>query len=106
MSQPKFSVGEEVILQSKDCSKYNGDYIISGIIYDGVLYNCRITGLPYKSSGFNWGYILSVARQDPEDPFGREIVWGETALRKKHKPSEFKDFTSLMDSLKLPQKVS
>jgi hypothetical protein len=93
MSQPKFSVGEEVILISTLNPHLNGHYTIldrdfvhlttlqdGSVIKDTYRYKIGVVG----STGSGW--------------------WVESSLRKKHKPSEFKDFTSLMDNLKLPQR--
>lgn len=101
--QPKFSVGEEVILQSPHEPKYNGEYIVEQVIPPLEKHICRLTGaITLNTTGQN-RYILNFIF-DLEDMKGREAWVLETSLRKKHKPSEFKDFTSLMNNLKLPQK--
>lgn len=81
---PLFKVGEEVILQAKNCQEYNGNHIVSnvkhcedvhlkdGSIYSGFYYN--LEGVPY--------------------------TWVEYVLKKKYRPSEF-TFEQLMNSLNL-----
>lgn len=79
---PLFSVGEEVVLQSKAYPELNGECIVhfatAGIRTD--------TGEP------SWVYSLSI-----ENPYG--VLWAECALRKKHKPSKH-SFDSLVAELK------
>jgi hypothetical protein len=98
MTRPLFEVGEQVILQSKQYPQYNGEYFIEYIIFKGAAHKCRLTGkLLCKKSGAEFVYIL-------DQPFaskkviGSEVGFNESALRKKHKPSDL-SFGDLMVSL-------
>lgn len=103
MSQPKFSVGEEVILQSQNYSQYNGNYVVEEVIAPSQDYICRLTGRLLTNFSLEYNYKLSRIF-NVGHALGCEAIPRERRLRKKHKPSEFKDFTSLMNNLKLPQK--
>ena len=72
-----FAVGEEVLLVSKNCPELNGEAVVIERS-TGQRVN-RANGELLSSP---WGYTLSI-----ETPTG--IRWNESALRKKHKPSEF-----------------
>jgi len=80
MTQPYFSVGEEVVLVSKESPELNGEYVIESIITDWE---------------FDPGYDLEGITLD-EGP-GTNVHWAQEALRKKHKPSD-KSFSELMDT--------
>lgn len=101
MNRPKFEVGEEVILQSRQMPEHNGEYFVDRVVYDGCDYKDRLTVIEFV---INWGdnchgYLLSNMAKDPH--LGCEIIWTETALRKKHKPAEM-SFSALMQSLTSP----
>lgn len=104
MSSPKFKVGEQVVLQSKTYPKFNGDYIVERILVAGASGICRISGERYHVTNKKtpYTYLLNTPLHNPTKPF--EIVWAETALSKKHKPSD-QSFDQIMSSLKQPQKV-
>lgn len=90
----KFSVGEEVILQSKAYPEFNGEAVVLEVF-------CSTGGVDRDGIRFiEGGYAYMLTIKSPT--IGRK--WHEAALRKKHQPSEF-TFNSLMDNLKLPQKV-
>ena len=76
MREAYFEVGEEVILKSENHPECNGDALViernPGTYIDDVS-GCRES---------TWGYKLSI-----ESPTGNR--WNQSALRKKHKPSEF-----------------
>lgn len=82
-----YEVGEVVILQSRSKPEMNGEYIIESI---------DETCLPLNVSGkmSSYGYFLK----------GSLYSWAESALRKKHEPSQ-QSFKDLMRTLKSPQKV-
>lgn len=86
--QPKFSVGEQVILQSKGCPELNGDCVVLEVDtnFDD--------GIP--------GYRLTIPCTKDDEGF--DILWCQTALRKKHDGSEF-TFDQLMSTLKQPCNV-
>lgn len=102
MNHPKFEVGEEVVLASRECPHLNGEYFVDLVIKTGDSYKDRITSkittLVDAGSG-TYGYLLSNIAKAPE--INREIIWNETALRKKHKPAEM-SFSALMQSLTSP----
>jgi len=98
---PKYSVGERVILQSVSHPEYNGEYTVSKIIGDGQVYNCRLSGRGLVSVDF--GYFLDTPLKDKLEDFCVEVKWGESALRKRHEPSQM-SFQSLIQSIKSPVK--
>ncbi|MNQ90238.1 hypothetical protein D3C85_1055720 [compost metagenome] len=89
--QPKFRIGEEVILQSKDLPEYNGKYTISGITYDGEIYKgvevgAVLKGVPYYDLGFlvegkSWNFA----------------VWSEPCIRKNYRTSSM-SFSEMINS--------
>ena len=91
MSRPKFQVGEEIILQSKSSPEYNGEYQVKDIIGPNEGYIGRLGKVCYISTC--WSYDLGF-----EFPHNGDICksWLESALRKKHKPSD----QSLEDMIK------
>lgn len=100
MTEPKFSVGEVVILQSKSSPEFNGEYYIACVVFKGQSLICRITGFKYISNCF--GYLLNKSF-DAEDSC-LEALWCESALRKKHQPGEM-TFEGLIMSLNNPVNV-
>ena len=87
MNYPKFAIGEDVILMSKNFPQFNG--FETTVIYSE--YNERL----------GWGYNIS---PDPgpgetDDFYDR---WAESSLRKR--PSDM-SFDQLMESLKKPVNV-
>lgn len=98
MNHPKFEVGETVILQSRQMPEHNGEYFVDRVVSDGCYYKDRLTGVEFVT---DWkdnrpGYLLSNMAKDPH--LGNEVIWNETALRKKHKPAEM-SFSALVQSL-------
>ncbi len=92
--QPKFSVGEQVILQSKAYPEYNGEAIVLAI---------RPTAGGVNREGvraIEGGYAYHLTIDSPNAYTG----WHELALRKKHDGSEF-TFDQLMSTLKQPCNV-
>lgn len=100
MQQPKFKVGEVVILQSKTFPELNGEYVVAVIREDGKKFLDRVTGelieCHFKLGQF--GYVLDGCQLQPNQ---QEYMWTEHALRKKHERGEM-DFTALMDWMKQP----
>lgn len=81
---PLFKVGEEVILQAVNLTKYNGEHIIEDLIFedDATAWDgSKYVGYSYKLEGVDVWFV-------------------EPVLRKKYKPSEF-TFDQLMNSLNL-----
>jgi len=89
-----FEVGEEVILQSNMFPNLNGNAFVLKKIKPKAIYTClhcgKTNGL--KDIGMS-GYMLNI-------PVSNDCctAWGESALRKKHKPGE--SFEFLMQSIK------
>ena len=84
MKTPMFSQSEEVIVKSIDLPQYNGDYSIAAV-YLCDLITCRVTGdvLWYDDGLSGVSYHLDPIVLNTE---GNEVVWDQSALRKKHKP--------------------
>lgn len=103
MTRPLFGVGEEVILVSKDSPDLNGKYTIKDIAYHKGFYFDK-----FLNKTVHWictdldketpAYLLE--ELDVPDEDGSEIMWAQSALRKKYPPSEF-TFDELMNNLKL-----
>lgn len=98
MSQPLFSVGEEVVLQSKSHPKHNGEYIVHAIVTDNDVYPCRFSSINLYFQDGGYGYVLDEVLTEYLEGYETEVVWAECALRKKHKPSEFR-FNELIKEL-------
>lgn len=97
---PKYSVGEVIILQSRSLPEYNGEYVVQNIYKPGEKKMCQagsniaITD-PYRFTydlgfSFEWrGAVIS--------------TFQEVALRKKHEPSQM-SFQSLIQGINNPVK--
>ena len=85
MKTPLFNQGEDVTVKSRDLPQHNGDYSIVGV-YICDFITCRVTGelLWYGEGESGVSYHLDPIVLDSE---GNEVVWEESALIKKHKPS-------------------
>lgn len=94
--KPRFNVGEEVILQSKDYPEMNGEYTVLKVISGGGMVVCSITGQSYRQTD-GLSYVLNDGNLHKRD--NCEINWNESALRKKHKPSG-KSFSEMMSDIK------
>lgn len=93
-----FSIGEKVILQSKQLPEHNGCYVIEGIIEVNEDFVCRLTGQTiYPNEGYV--YILDTPLVDFIECDGVEALWLEESLKKFQDPSEF-NFNELMADLK------
>lgn len=100
---PKYSVGELVILQSRDYPEYNGEYYVDKILEKLEYSTCRLTGDVHYCAG-TYGpisYLLSQPHLNKD--IGREVFWAELALRKRHEPSQM-SFQSLIQSINSPVK--
>lgn len=104
MKHPLFSVGEKVLLQSKSRPDCNGEYIVEAIVGPGTQYFDRRVNhtvlLEYENDKI--GYLLNKSFDSWIDKF--EIKWSESALRKKHKPSQF-TFDQLISEIKCPRSI-
>lgn len=66
MDRPKFEVGEEVILQSRQMPEHNGEYFVDRVVYDGCDYKDRLTGIEFVINwGDDCGYLLSNMAKNP-----------------------------------------
>lgn len=104
MSKPLFSVGESVILQSKNLPQYNGEYVVERILFFGDIFMCRATRTEWQwiPESFNtFSYILNESFL----PSGRvhEAIWKQSSLRKKHQKGDM-NFQELMQNLNNPVK--
>jgi hypothetical protein len=102
---PKYSVGEVVILQSQALPDYNGEYTVYKILEKGEVAVCRITGRRHSHTAKfgNYGYLLDSPKVNKFSPEGVEAIWAEISLRKKHEPSQV-SFQSLIQSINSPVK--
>lgn len=100
---PKYSVGERVILQSKSHPEYNGEYTIIKILKDLEVSTCRITQTAHACEGGPGDIAYLLDEPHLSKSSGREIFWAEVALRKKHEPSQM-SFQSLIQSINSPVK--
>lgn len=78
---PKFSVGEIVILQSKHYPALNGEYTVTQVIHE--------PNFDWDGNLVDYGYNLA----------GSTISWAEHALRKRHQKGDM-SFKELMSDLK------
>ncbi len=97
---PKFSVGEVVILQSVDNPQCNGETTVLKVLNDGDRYICHVTNMRVRN-GAGLAYVLDV---DILDATGTCMQWNECAIRKKHHPGEH-SFTNLMAILNAPATI-
>ena len=95
MSNPYFEIGEEVILVSVMHPRLNGDHVVEWVCPAGEVTN------PFKENsiitGDSIGYKL-VGIQ-PSDEGSKTSIFAQSALRKKHKPSD-ESFSELMHNYK------
>lgn len=99
---PKYSVGESVILQSKSMPEYNGEYTVYKILEQHQKFTCRLTGEILSTYDEGLGYLLCTPLKDKVEGFG-ETQWMESALRKRHEPSQM-SFQSLIQAINSPVK--
>ena len=85
---PYFSVGEEVILESKDLPEYNGEYVVQSKMYG--LFKDVLTG----NIGNCWLYGLGFTAKYGDSEFS---LWAQATLRKKYPPSEM-SFSEMLES--------
>jgi len=87
----KFHVGEEIILESKAHSQYNGEYTIVAVVPPESFYKDFV--ITEKSWGYDLGFVI------PDGQTRIVTLWKESALRKKYKPSS-ESYSELLKSLK------
>lgn len=98
-NQPWFEVGEEVLLVSPTRPEFNGEYVVIGVVTDGV---DPVTGAPYAKKGLM--YSLEGLLHTCNEYGGEGTCAFQSSLRKKHKPAEddegeVEGFEGLMGSL-------
>lgn len=100
---PKFSVGEVVILQSPRFPEYKGGHVVYKIWSDPEqTFTCRSTGTVLR---VNMVEAFSYHFEQPLlDPKGREICFAESSLKKRQEKGNM-NFKGLITTLKSPQKV-
>lgn len=93
---PKFKACEEVVLQSKTHPHLNGDrVVIRDPIMNGDIYLCPHCGTTFKlKASEKFAYFLDIP---PPDDCCKP--WYESALRKKHKPSDFQSFDEMIKEI-------
>jgi len=92
---PKFAIGEVVLVQCVNFTKYNGEHTVREVLQRGSIYFDRLAGknlrtIPHdgtvhKASKF--GYVMEAILPDT-DTDGLEVIYDESCLRKKHQPGE------------------
>lgn len=98
MTQPKFAVGEVVILQSISQPQLNGEYTVLSATQEGDLARCPLSGQVILNGGPGLSYILDDGYSDAS---GICALWNEAALRKRHQPGEY-NWQDLKTILHLP----
>ncbi|MFP5419896.1 MAG: hypothetical protein ACLGID_00310 [Gammaproteobacteria bacterium] len=93
MDQPKFAIGEIVILQSKRFPELNGKYPVVDVLAPGE--STLVDGVLMVNSQSRFGYSLGVRA------VGHSGWWCESALRKRHQPGEY-SWQDLKTILHLP----
>lgn len=89
---PKFSVGEVCLLQSVDHPELNGDVTVLKIVNNGEEYTSP-DGQLHRLGAEGFAYVLD------RDAANGNPFWNESALRKKHDPSDY-GFYELMENIK------
>lgn len=101
-----FSVGETVVLQSKELPHHNGVHVVRARVEVGEVYEDRITQVSWRNVSDDVGYILEETLvADYGDPDVEEAFWAESALRKYHEPSDM-SFHEMMEQFKKPLALS
>lgn len=105
MSNPYFSVDEEVIVQSNNYPEVNGDNVVLEVITAKEFKSLTLEQGNNVDAVGNYYYRLDIEFNTTYAVSGMESGrtashMAESALRKKHKPSE-KSFAEIMD-IKMP----
>lgn len=96
--QPKFAVGEVVILRSIEFPELNGERTVLQVALPWRQYVCPRTGRVVRNAATSVAYVLDVDAQDED---GYCMQWAESALRKRHTPGDY-SFEDLKTVLHLP----
>lgn len=98
---PKFSIGEQVILQSPNLSEYNGEYTVHAVVENEDEFTCRLTGRSLWTDEPGVSYILDEPLVDLLKCDGAETFWAESSLKKKQIPGSL-SYDELIQTLHLP----
>ena len=100
-----FEVGEEVILCSKAFPELNGDSVVLMSVKAGIAkFNCPHCGVDLSGKILRgMSYYLDVPSRN--ESHGCCAPWSESALRKKHKGSDF-SFDQIMSEIKSTEKIN
>lgn len=100
-----FEVGEEVILCSKTFPELNGEAVVLMLVKAGAAkFNCPHCGRDLSSKRVKGKtYYLSIPSKNED--YGCCAPWAESALRKKHKGSDF-SFNQIMSEIKSTEKIN
>lgn len=103
MRTSKFSVGERVILSSKEYSQWNNQiFEVLLVLDDNASWTCPWSGINCHSDCPGYGYILDCEDMQDDPTFVGQvcaIAWAETALRKIPPTSEY-SFEDMMTMFK------
>lgn len=98
---PKFEVGEVVLLRSKSHPEADCESTILDIKEPLTAHPCEAgSGVVFRGPNYSYKLQVSVVHNG-----GLTSFWDETSLRKKHTPGEM-SFTSLMASLSSPKLIT
>lgn len=103
---PKYSIGEVVILQSVTYPEFNGEHTVRCVLSPETEYHCRVSNKDLRNINRRTSYILEdiCQRYDEDYKVVREINWSESALRKKHQRGDY-SFSELISTLKIGEKA-
>jgi len=100
MPHPKYEIGEVVLLRSVELPHMNCEAAVLKIYGGPAGTKIDHEGVGYQLSVGGFSYFLDKDFPSPET--GNQIMWAESALRKKHQPGEM-GFEDLMFSLSSPK---
>lgn len=105
MTKALFSVGEEVILQSKDEPRYNGDgYTVDMVVHPGEDFRDPVNGIMYNNCTAGVVYIIQPYIIAEFEVDGGVLLFKESSLRKKHQPGDM-SFSDLMQKITCKESV-
>lgn len=101
MSGQYFEIGEEIILASENRPELNGEYIIKDVMPPNrINYICTVTGSLMRANTDFFCYALDGLVFECRKTKNPSAFWHQSALRKKHKPSE-ESFSEIMSNLEV-----
>lgn len=102
MANPKFKVGETVILQSSTHPHFNGVYVVEELIPPDGKINCRITGDIHINDSGGCVYLLN--KSFVIEKGKSEGIVEEHELKKYYPPAD-DSFDGMMDKFKKGEMV-